>query len=81
VSGGSIQRAPTADPVATAAPERLAHAYAEAGLWYDAFDQLSVWLEAEPHAAILRAEREALLEQVGLTEAARYERDQGSGAE
>ena len=72
VSGGSIRYAPAAD--AAAPPARRAHAYAEAGLWYDAVDQLSTWLTAEPHAAVLHAHRAALLEQVGLAEAARYER-------
>jgi len=74
VSGGSIRREPAPGALATAPPERLAHAYAEAGLWYDAFDQLSIWLAAEPGAAILHAHRAALLEQIGLDEAARYER-------
>jgi hypothetical protein len=81
VSGGSIRSTPAAAEVADAPSARLAHAYADAGLWYDSFDQLSVWLEAEPGAPVLHAHRAALLEQVGLTEAARYERGQGSGAE
>jgi len=80
VSGGSIRSAPAADPAATAARARLAHAYAEAGLWYDALEQLSAWLEAEPDAKVLHAHRAALLEQVGLAEAARYERGLASGA-
>jgi hypothetical protein len=81
VSGASIRNAPAAAEVAAAPTAQLAHAYAEAGLWYDAFDQLSVWLEAEPDAKVLHAHRAALLEQVGLDEAARYERGLASGAE
>jgi hypothetical protein len=81
VSGGSIRNAPAAAEVAAAPLARLAHAYAEAGLWYDSFDQLSVWLLAEPDAPVLHAHRAALLEQVGLDEAAHYERGQTSGAE
>jgi len=80
VSGGSI-RYVAADPVANLPPARRAHAYAEAGLWYDAFDQLSIWLAAEPHAAVLHAHRAALLEQVGLDKVARYERGVASRAE
>jgi hypothetical protein len=80
VSGGSIRYEPAAAVPGTP-PERLAHAYAEAGLWYDAFDQLSTWLAAEPGAALLHAHRAALLEQVGLDEAARYERGGAPGAE
>ena len=44
----------------------LAHRYAAQGYWYDAFDQLTLWLEAEPRDARLREHRAALLEQVGL---------------
>jgi hypothetical protein len=74
VSGGSIRREPAPEALATAPLERHAHAYAEAGLWYDAFDQLSTWLAAEPGAALLHAHRAALLEQVGLDAVAHQER-------
>jgi len=73
VSGAQIRYTP-APELASLEPVRRAHAYAEAGLWYDAFDQLSAWLLAEPDAAILHQHRAALLEQVGLAEAASYER-------
>lgn len=81
VSGGSIRYAPEAAPQPAGAPEQRAHAYAAAGLWYDAFDQLSTWLAAEPNAAILHAHRAALLEQVDLGGVARYERGAASRAE
>jgi hypothetical protein len=76
VSSAAIRYAPPDAELAARladARERLAHAYAEAGLWYDAYDQLSRWLEVEPDAAILHAHRAALLEQVGLTAAAASE--------
>ncbi len=70
VSGARIRYEPPtaelAERLAAAPPERTAHLYAEAGFWYDAFDQLSKWLAAEPGAANLRAHRDALLDQVGL---------------
>lgn len=85
VSGAMVRYDPlaleAAARLAATEPARLAHAYAGAGLWYDAFDQLSTWLTAEPGAAILREYRAALLEQVGLDEAARYERGMPRGAE
>jgi hypothetical protein len=49
--------------------ERAA-AYAEAGFWYDAFESVSNAIEAHPDDASLRAQRAALLQQVGLSEAA-----------
>ncbi len=51
---------------AAAPAGHLAHRYAAQGYWYDAFDQLTLWLEAEPRDARLREHRAALLEQVGL---------------
>lgn len=73
VSSAAIRYAPPSDELAARladAKARLAHVYAEAGLWYDAYDQLSHWIANEPDAAILRAHRAALLEQVGLAAAA-----------
>ena len=75
VSGASIRREAPAAALEAVPRQRLAHAHAEAGFWYDAFDQLSTWLVAEPDAALLHAHRAALLEQVGLDDAARYERE------
>lgn len=49
--------------------ERAA-AYAEAGIWYDAFESVSNAIETHPDDASLRAQRAALLKQVGLPEAA-----------
>ena len=71
VSGAIIRYEPGAAPPASTPPERAAHAYAEAGLWYDAFDQVAAWLATESNAALLHAYRASLLEQVGLEAVAR----------
>ena len=73
VSSAGIRYAPPDAELASRladARERLAHVYAEAGLWYDAFDQLSRWAANEPDAPMLRSHRAALLEQVGLPDVA-----------
>jgi len=44
--------------------------YAEAGVWYDAFEAVSNAIDAHPDDASLRAQRASLLRQVGLPEAA-----------
>jgi hypothetical protein len=54
---------------ATDGVERAA-AYAQAGVWYDALDTISDAIEAHPNDTSLRAQRAALLQQVGLSEAA-----------
>jgi hypothetical protein len=78
VSGAAIRYTPPGAELSArlsaASPARAAHLYAESGYWYDAFDQLSSWLEAERGSALLRSHRAALLEQVGLREAAAFER-------
>jgi hypothetical protein len=70
VIGGGIQRVePSAelDAKLAAARQREAHyALAEAGIWYDALDALSVQIDASPDNENLRAQRAALLDQVGL---------------
>ena len=47
-----------------------AAAYAEAGIWYDAFESISNAVDAHPEDASIRAQRASLLKQVGLPEAA-----------
>jgi hypothetical protein len=78
VSGAAIRYVPPAPEqgarLSAAPPARSAHLYAESGYWYDAFDELSLWLAAEPGAARLHDHRAALLEQVGLDDAAAFER-------
>jgi hypothetical protein len=77
-SGGTIRRVapdPAVQTRAAAAGEREApRIYAQAGLWYDAIDALSRLIERNPKDAELHAERAALLEQVGLPDAAAYDR-------
>src|SRR6266550_5316030 len=53
--------------------ERAA-AYGQAGIWYDAFESVSNAIEAHPEDASLRAQRAALLQQVGLSEAAAFDK-------
>jgi hypothetical protein len=48
--------------------------YAEAGIWYDAIDQLSKQIDANRADHKLREERAGLLEQVGLRDVAAYDR-------
>lgn len=55
---------------------RKPFAYAEEGLWYDALQSLSELIEAAPRDTLLRRGRAALLQQVGLHEAAVYEQGQ-----
>jgi hypothetical protein len=78
VSGGAIRRVQPSPELAArlerAAPRGLAHLYAEAGLFYDALDQLSEWIDREPEASVLRRQRAALLAQVGLASAVEPER-------
>jgi len=70
VVGGGIQRVePSAelDAKLAAAKQGEAHyALAEAGIWYDALDSLSVQIDASPENENLRAQRAALFDQVGL---------------
>jgi hypothetical protein len=78
VSGAGIRYTPPGPELgarlSSVEPARIAHLYAQSGLWYDAFDQLSRWLAAEPDAALLHSHRAALLDQVGLEDAASFER-------
>jgi hypothetical protein len=61
VAGGGIKRIAPAEAVLD-------------GVWYDALDQLSQQINANPADARLRQQRAALLEQVGLREAAAFDR-------
>lgn len=77
-SGGTIRRVASDAEVmsrAAAAGERAAPGVlAEAGLWYDAIAALSRLIERNPADSVLRAQRAALLEQIGLPQAAAYDR-------
>jgi hypothetical protein len=77
LAGGTIKRV-TDNPVQAqlkqASPAQLPALYAEAGIWYDAIDQLSRQISANQSDRQLRARRAALLEQVGLRDAAAFDR-------
>jgi hypothetical protein len=71
VSGVAVRRAVAAgaltEALAPAGPAERAHVLAAAGYWYDAFDTLTGWIQADPGSERLREHRAALLEQVGLS--------------
>jgi Domain of Unknown Function (DUF928) len=80
IAGGAIKRVAAEDSdsvrirLKDAPSSRWPAVYAESGLWYDAIDQLSRDISANPADARLRQQRAALLEQVGLREAAAFDR-------
>jgi hypothetical protein len=81
VAGGTIKRVSESDALQAqlrqSAQAQRAAVYAEAGIWYDAIDQLSQQISAERGNRALREQRAALLEQVGLREAAAFDRGAG----
>jgi Domain of Unknown Function (DUF928) len=78
IAGGTIKRVAETDAVRSRLKEAGAASrpalYAGAGIWYDAIDEISRLISAQPENRELRAQRAALLEQVGLTEAAAFDR-------
>jgi hypothetical protein len=77
VAAGSAIRRSATPPELSAALAGGAPSYrvlAGNGIWYDAIADLSDAIAAKPADAALRAERAGLLEQVGLTAAAAFER-------
>lgn len=74
VASGTVVFDPTADPAADAsaalalAPPRRAALYAGAGVWYDAVTAAAEGQSLDRHAAL-----DALIKEVGLTQAAAYE--------
>jgi hypothetical protein len=77
LAGGTIKRVTDSQVPAQlkqASPAQLPALYAEAGIWYDAIDQLSRQISADQSNRQLRERRAALLEQVGLREAAAFDR-------
>jgi hypothetical protein len=77
VAGGIIERIETPEDLRkklVQADKRAAvQIYAEAGIWYDTLMAISELIEANPNDTVLRKQRAALLEQVGLSEVAQYE--------
>ena len=78
IAGGTIKFVAETDAVRARLKEASAASrpalYAGAGIWYDAIDELSRLIAAQPENRELRIQRAALLEQVGLTEAAAFDR-------
>lgn len=70
-AGATIQRVASDQQMQTrlrnAADGERAFIYAQSGLWFDAIDVLSQRIEAEPGDTAARQQRQALVEQVGLT--------------
>ncbi len=58
------------------ADEKIPFIYAQAGLWYDAFSEISRLIESTPNDSTLRKQRAFLLEQIELQEIARHEMKQ-----
>ncbi len=79
LAGGSIQRVAASESVRTKLNEvgeiMWPAVYAESGLWYDAVDEISRLIQANPADGGLRAQRASLLAQVGLAQAAAYDRN------
>jgi Domain of Unknown Function (DUF928) len=81
LAGGTIKRvtdSPVQAQLKQASQAQAAALYAESGIWYDAIDQLSRQISADQSNRQLRERRAALLEQVGLREAAAFDRSPGS---
>jgi hypothetical protein len=82
IAGGTIKRVADSEAVQPklkqTSPAQWPAIYAAAGIWYDAIDQLSKQISADPANRQLREQRAALLEQVGLREAAAFDRSGGS---
>jgi hypothetical protein len=78
VSQGALKLVPPPPQLqsrlAGAPREARAGVYAAEGLWYDAITALSESIARQPADRALRAARAALLEQVGLKDAAAFER-------
>lgn len=83
LAGGVIERVePPAGleaKVSKAPPTDIPRIFAEAGLWYNAIASLSALIEASPRDAVLKEQRAVLLEQVGLKDAAAYDRSVPAG--
>jgi Domain of Unknown Function (DUF928) len=81
IAGGTIKRVADSDAVQSRLKQTLQAqwpaVYAEAGIWYDAIDQLSQQISKDASNRQLREQRAALLEQVGLRTAADFDRGAG----
>lgn len=80
VAGGVVKRTESSPTLKAklenARGQQLTYVYAEEGIWYDAIAAVSGLIEDAPGDAVLKTQRAALLEQVGLAEVAA--RDMGA---
>ena len=80
VASGTIQRIAPSESleaeIAGADEHTLAGIYAKEGVWYDAIDSLTRMIDKSPDDSGLQQQRTALLEQVGLQDAADFTRAQ-----
>jgi hypothetical protein len=80
VASGTIQRIAVSETLKKeidgADEQELAGIYAKEGIWYDAIDSLTRTINKSPDNTKLQQQRTALLEQVGLQDAADYTRKQ-----
>jgi len=76
VASGMVERVPASDVALSGSKSGadMAAAYARAGIWYDAIDALSRGIESAPANATLRGYRADLLAQIGLNDAANFDR-------
>lgn len=77
VASGMIRRVRDRGPLVPAGLQFAtgsAAAFAEAGLWYDALQAVSEQIRARPDDSNLRRQRSSLLSQVGLLDAAAWDR-------
>ncbi len=80
IAGGMIERTEVPESLrvklSQADKRSIPRIYAESGIWYDTIMAISELIEANPNDMVLRKQRAALLEQVGLQEVAQYEMKQ-----
>ena len=83
IASGTIQRVPLSQSLQTKLAKVSAGkhvlVYADEGVWYDALDAISTLIRKNPNNKALRKQRAALLEQVGLNEAADFDRKRAGG--
>jgi hypothetical protein len=77
-ASGMIRRVTRLEPASVGGPDGGAAAYAAAGLWYDAIEIVSKAIDRAPASRQLHERRSNLLEQVGLSDAAGFDRRWGS---
>lgn len=79
VGGGVVMRIPSPDQLSTelvrASRSDFPNLYAQSGIWYDALAVVSDLIVASPTDSTLHQQRASLLEQVGLNDLARLDRE------